>query len=268
MVQDEARGGNSVSTPSIPERSGAFGPMSDDSLVREALQKGLLEPDDLRYVAEMTPERFRRLYTVAARRTRHVTVVLEAVDDGHNQAAVLRSADAFGVQDVHVLVGKAPFRPSEGVARGSERWLTIHRHPSPEAAFSALRAAGYVIAASALDPTAVPLEALDFARPTAFVFGNEKDGLSEAARALADVRFIVPMVGFVESLNVSVAAAITLYTATQKARALVGERFFLGRDERRALLGRWLRQANDRTRRLAALEKESAEAGGDGGKAG
>ncbi|MCL6439500.1 MAG: RNA methyltransferase [Rubrobacteraceae bacterium] len=198
----------------------------------------------------LSPRRARRMLEVLENRTRYVTVLLEAVDDGHNQAAVLRSAEAFGVQEVSVVEGEKPFSPSPGITQGSDRWLTIHRHRSIEEAASFLRERGYRLWGSRLDGNAVPLQEVDLSRPAAFLFGNEHEGLSGRALELVDGTFVVPMRGFVQSLNISVAAAITLFHATNRARAEAKEDYPLDEAARREVLMRWISTTNPRARRV------------------
>ncbi len=103
------------------------------------IEEGLLD-DDNRLLAEMIlPSRLKRMYDVLSARTRYITILTEAVDDPHNQAAVLRSAEAFGIQDVHVVTGAAPFEPNKWVTRHADKWLTVHKHSSIERAIRHLQ---------------------------------------------------------------------------------------------------------------------------------
>lgn len=182
------------------------------------------------------PERRARLQAVASGRVCSVVVVLEALHDPHNVAAVLRTADAMGVGEVHLVAGDEAPTLSRRVTKGCERWLDLYVHPSPHPCVAALRARGYALyVADARADTA--LDVVAHAPRVAVVFGNEHRGVSPALRALADGAFAVPMRGMVESLNVSVAAAITLHAATQHR---VGE---LGPDEARAQYARCLYDA-------------------------
>ncbi len=159
----------------------------------------------------MTEARRRRIEEVAARRTLAVTPVLENLVDPHNASAILRSADAFGLHRVHVVAEHVALSATHKIAKGSERWLDVVAHPSTEACVARLRADGFRIYVAAMDGETSP-EALVGQGKVAVVFGNERHGASAAMRAAADGTFTIPMHGFVESLNVSVAAAITLYT--------------------------------------------------------
>lgn len=211
-----------------------------EDLVESLIQEGLLREEE-RFVCEwLTSERLMRLRDVLSRRTRYLTVVLEAVDDGHNQAAVLRSAEAFGVQDVTVIEGDKPFAPSKGVTQGSHKWLTIRRAPDIETAVRMLHGAGYQVCATYLGEGAVPIDDVDLSQPTAILFGNEHSGISEEAVRLADGTFYIPMAGFVQSFNISVAAAITLHVLTRKARQVAGDKYTLTPAEQRELFLQWV----------------------------
>lgn len=162
----------------------------------------------------LTEERAARIERCVAERTRAVIPVLEAVDDPRNVAAVLRSADAFGIQEVHLIEGSQPFLASRRVTQGAELWLELVRHASPEACVAALRARGYKVYVATMDGDTAP-EELRREQRVAVVFGNEQSGVAPATAALCDRRYAIPMRGFAQSLNVSVAAAITLYAATR-----------------------------------------------------
>ncbi len=181
----------------------------------------------------VTEARLSRMQGVLAARTRSVAVVLEAVDDPHNASAIMRSADAFGVQDVHVVAGPHGFIAAHRVARGAHRWLDIVRHESAAACVAELHAGGYEVLVASMDGE-IAADALAARTRVAVAFGNEHRGASEALRSGADGTFAVPMRGFVESLNVSVAAAVTLHAAT---RGRAGDLDEAAKEE---LLARWL----------------------------
>lgn len=181
----------------------------------------------------VTPERLRRIESVVEGRTDDLLIVLDRIIDPHNSSAVLRSADAFGVQTVYAIVGELGFRASRGVSKGTQRWLDVVRFETAEACARALKEEGYAIYVAAMGGETTPTELR--ARPrVAVVFGNEHRGVSPEMRALADGTFSIPMRGFVESLNVSVAAAITMQTLATDGRPR------LGRTRRRELLARFL----------------------------
>lgn len=187
----------------------------------------------------VTDARMARIDAVIAQRTRSLVPVLEGLSDPHNGAAILRSADAFGCHEVHLVDGRFPFAVSHRVSRGTHRWLELHRHAEAEACADALHARGYKVFVASMEGELTP-EDLAREPKAAIVLGNEHKGPSEAMRARADGTYRIPMVGFVESLNVSVASAITLYVAS---RGRHGDLDDAARDEIRARF--LLSQVND-----------------------
>ena len=166
----------------------------------------------------VTSKRLQRIQDVARARTDNLVLVLDRIADPHNSSAVLRSADAFGVQRVHVIVGEQGFRASRGVSKGTHRWLDVVRYQTADACARRLRDEDYAIFVAAMgDET--HLEDLHMTPRLAVVFGNEHRGVSPEMRDLADGTFSIPMCGFVESLNISVAAAITMQTLAGDGRA-------------------------------------------------
>jgi tRNA (guanosine-2'-O-)-methyltransferase len=159
----------------------------------------------------LTEERRRRIDAVVASRTGRLQVALEGVHDPHNAAAVVRTADAFGVQRVHIVEHGVRFRASRKVTQGAHKWVDISVWKTPAPFVAAMHEAGARVLVAATDG-AVDLRELDASRPMALVFGNEADGISAALTDLADGAFRIPMYGFVESFNVSVAAAIAIST--------------------------------------------------------
>ncbi|MAQ14548.1 MAG: hypothetical protein CMN30_09735 [Sandaracinus sp.] len=162
----------------------------------------------------VTPERMERFREVAAGRLASVAPVLESIADPHNASAILRSADAFGVQRVHIIPAPSGFHVSRPISKNAHRWLELKRHDAAEACADALEADGYRIYVASMEGTVTPRE-LSRESKVAVVFGNEHSGPSPAMRARAAGTYAIPMSGFVESLNVSVAAAITLQALTQ-----------------------------------------------------
>ena len=162
----------------------------------------------------VTQERMARIAEVVRQRTRDVVPVLEAITDPHNASAVLRSADAFGLQKVCAIEAAQGFVASRGVSKGSHRWLDVHRYRSAEACVGALKHDGYKVFVATIGGE-VSVESLVDHPKVAVVFGNEHRGPSDTMHALADGTFEIPMSGFVESFNVSVAAAITLFALTR-----------------------------------------------------
>lgn len=160
----------------------------------------------------LTEARRQKIADVIASRSTAVAPVLEGLIDPHNVAAVLRSAEAFGVQEVHLIQSPQPFLASQRVAQGTQRWVDVIEHGSPTACVRGLRTRGYRVYVAAMDGVVAP-EALAALPRVAIVFGNEHAGVSAELRELADGTYTIPMRGFVQSLNVSVAAALTLYAA-------------------------------------------------------
>lgn len=170
----------------------------------------------------VTEERRRRIAEVVQQRTDSVVIVLEEIADPHNSSAILRSADAFGIQTVRVVVGEHGFRASRGVSKGTHRWLDVVRYENVDGCVRALKDEGYAIYVAAMGASAAPADLVHEPR-LAIVFGNEHRGVSPAMRRHADGMFAIPMRGFVESLNVSVAAAITMQALTPGRPALSPE---------------------------------------------
>lgn len=163
----------------------------------------------------MTPERKDKLQQVAQRRQFDLTIILENVFDPHNISAVMRTCDAVGVQELFILNTKIPRHKKWGARSSSSaaKWLTIHQFEDVEKCFSAVRSKYNRIIATHLSSEATSLHAINFTEPIALVFGNEHSGVSEDIRKLADGNFIIPQVGIIQSLNISVACAVTLYEA-------------------------------------------------------
>ncbi len=204
------------------------------------------------------PERLARIESVLAHRTRRLILVLENLIDPHNCAACLRSADAVGVQDVHVVEAAAPFVPNTKVTQGSHKWLTLYRHPTSEQCLAALRERRYRVFAATPDGP-MTLADLDVTQPLALVFGAEHTGLSAHLRANADGCFRIPMYGFSQSLNVSVAVAVALFQVVAERTRRLGAAGDLRADERALLRDEWLRKSVARGDSVCAeLERRAA----------
>lgn len=170
----------------------------------------------------MTPERNERLTKVLNKRQPDLTILLENVFDPHNISAVMRTCDAVGIQDIYILNTKIPPHKKWGAKSSSSaaKWLTIHQFTDAAACFAVLRQRYKKIYTTHLSSDAVGLHELNLTEPVALVFGNEHSGVSEEIIALADGNFIIPQVGIIKSLNISVACAVSLYEAyRQKANA-------------------------------------------------
>ena len=170
----------------------------------------------------MTPERNDRLTSVLNKRQPDLTVVLENVFDPHNISAVMRTCDAVGIQDIYILNSKIPPHKKWGAKSSSSaaKWLTIHQFTNAVECFAELRKHFKKIYSTHLSTDAFGLHQLNLTEPVALVFGNEHSGVSEEIIAMADGNFIIPQVGIIKSLNISVACAVTLYEAfRQKTNA-------------------------------------------------
>ncbi len=188
---------------------------------------------------EWTPERLARVAQAAAMR-QHGVVVLEDIADHFNARAVFRSCDAFGIQRVCLIfLQEKPFDPRDRikrVARGASKWLDFEVYRDTAECLSKLRAEGYEIWATALSAEAVPLNGAHFSSPrTALLFGNEHHGLTATALSLAHHQLTIPLRGMVQSLNLSVTAAICLQELTRQRLALGMEQFLLPEAERTRL---------------------------------
>jgi tRNA (guanosine-2'-O-)-methyltransferase len=168
----------------------------------------------------ITPRRLARMRGTLVRRQPDLTVVVENVHDPHNVSAILRSCDAVGAASAHLVYSREE-RPelSKGVAASAQRWIDLHNHETAAECYSVLRESGFRIYATSLTHESRDLYDLDLTAPTAFVFGNESRGVTPGAAALADDTVYIPMMGMVESLNVSVACAVALYEAMRQRLA-------------------------------------------------
>lgn len=169
----------------------------------------------------MTPQRLRRLRHVLAHRQPDLTVLMDNVHKPHNFSAVLRSCDAVGVHTVHGVWPGERLRTRGAVSGGAGKWLRVVTHGDAATAARALRDDGFALVVAHAAHGSRDYRELDYTRPTAFVLGAELDGVSAPARALADAQVVIPMQGFAESLNVSVAGAVLLFEA-QRQRLAAG----------------------------------------------
>lgn len=168
----------------------------------------------------MSPERYQKIRSVLAKRQLDLTVCMEQVHKPHNLSAVIRTCDAVGIHNVHI-VWEEKARLRRGTAMGSQNWVYPKDHDSIETAINHLHSEGKQVLVTHLSETAVDYREIDYTKPTAIILGQEKYGATEQAIAMADQDIVIPMVGMVQSLNVSVAAALVLYEA-QRQRQLAG----------------------------------------------
>lgn len=167
----------------------------------------------------MTPKRFSRIQSVLAQRQPDLTVVADGIHKTHNIAAVVRTCDATGVLDVHAVSPGGEIPRHHATNAGASRWTRLHAHASIDEAMDKLAAKGFRLLAAHRSETATEFRKVDYCQPTAIILGTERDGVSDAALARADQHIYIPMSGMVESLNVSVAAALILYEAHRQRQA-------------------------------------------------
>ena len=167
----------------------------------------------------MTPERLERINAMLNHRQPDLTVCMEGVHKTHNLAAVVRTCDAIGVSEVHAVWKNERMRVSGGSAAGSQNWVDVHNYSQTKDAIDALKAKNMQVLVTNLSDHAVDFREIDYTKPTAIILGQEKFGASDIAKEMADHDIVIPMVGMVQSLNVSVANAVVLYEAQRQRKA-------------------------------------------------
>jgi tRNA (guanosine-2'-O-)-methyltransferase len=186
----------------------------------------------------MTPERIARIDTVLAARLGSVVTILEDTYDPHNAAATIRTTEAIGLQELHVIEPGDRFTASGGVTMGSHKWIEMERWKDPVSAVRALQGRGFKVYAT-LPGAPHTIEDVDVTTPIAVAFGNEHSGLSQAAIEACDGSLGVPMFGFTESYNLSVTVALAMTRIASRRRAAIGSTGDLAEDRRRRLRARW-----------------------------
>lgn len=205
----------------------------------------------------LTPERRARIEEVISKRTRNFIPVMEKIFDQGNINAVFRSAEAMGFQDVH-MVDNHKIKISTRISKGSDKWLTVKQWQDTKSCFENLRAQGYKILVTHLDASATSIYDWDFTQKTALVFGSEGFGVSPEAVAMADQTVILPMEGFTQSYNISVAAALCMFYVNQQRKLRLGSNADLSSEEKHLLTASYyLRTCNETMKPLAdSLRKE------------
>ncbi len=200
----------------------------------------------------MTDDRADTLRRVLADRTRYATVCLENMFHPQNASALVRTCEAFGLQEMHAIEEKCRFLPNLPIVRGTDKWVDLHTHPSTGEAIRSLRRSGYRIVATTPHHGDTPPEEFDVEQgPFAVVFGTEHAGISEEMLQAADAFIRIPMCGFVESLNVSASASIILYELTTRLRRS-GVAWQLEESDREQTLYRWMVRSVRDARRILA----------------
>ena len=167
----------------------------------------------------MTPERLATIKTNLDRRQTDLTVVMENVRKPHNLAAVARTLEAVGGLEIHAITELTSIRLTQMSAGGTKKWIKVSKHPNTTQGLKHLKQRGFQIIATSLGANSKDYRELDYTKPTAILVGEELEGISEQAKQLADENISIPMVGMVQSLNVSVASALVLYEAYHQRMA-------------------------------------------------
>lgn len=192
-----------------------------------------IEPTEI--VAALEPvlsdERKERIEVVLQGRTYSVATVVEGLANTGNVSAVMRTAEGLGFQSFQVIAGEARPKLSRRTTQGAHKWLDVRHWESAGTCCERLRSRGFRIVAAHISDDAVPVSEVDFSVPSAVVFGNELSGLSREMIAAADVSCMLPTPGFIQSYNISVAAAMTLYSAWRQRTEVLGSNGDLGEDE-------------------------------------
>ena len=166
----------------------------------------------------LTESRVAKFKYVISQRTKHFTVATEDVYQLHNTSAVMRSCDIFCIQDLHIIEEVNTKKIDREIAMGSQKWVDLHRHHNSKSAIKHLKKNGYQIIATSPHRNDLTLDGFDISKKSCFFFGRETEGLSTEVLNQADGFLKIPMVGFTESLNISVSAAIVLQYVTTKLR--------------------------------------------------
>ena len=194
----------------------------------------------------VTEKRKNTFKNILLNRTRHFTVVLEDIFQQHNSSAVIRSCDVFGIQDIHIIENKYHSKVSRHVAKGSQKWLNLNNYKedknNTKDCLTRLKNEGYQIIATSPHNNTCTLHDLDISKKSAFIFGVEKSGVSEEILINSDEILTIPMVGFTESLNISVAAAIILENLTNKLRNS-NYQWRLSEKEQEIIYANWLEKS-------------------------
>ncbi len=159
----------------------------------------------------LTPERQEKIRNVIEKRTLNIIPVLDGICDLGNASAVMRSAEAFGLLEMHMVENQTKYKLSKRTTKGTDKWLNVKRWMNSLECAQYLKKKGYRICSTHLDSHAVSIDEVDFTIPTALILGNEKDGVSQEILEMSDVKCIIPMQGFAQSFNISVAAALSFY---------------------------------------------------------
>lgn len=170
----------------------------------------------------LTPERVARIDEVLKARTFSFVPVLENIYDRGNISAVMRSAEAFGFLNMHIIEEEnAPFKAANRVTKGADKWMDVEHYKTPRESISRLKARGFQVFATHLEAPC-SIEEIDFTKKTSVVLGNEKGGVTSEMQKLCDGNVIIPMYGFSQSFNISVAAALIFFHVAMMRKGQMG----------------------------------------------
>jgi tRNA (guanosine-2'-O-)-methyltransferase len=207
----------------------------------------------------LSEKRLSKLQTVLKNRIDTITIVLEDLHDPHNISAIIRTAEGLGIQDIHIVENKHKFEVSKNISKYSHKWITTHKHNCTTECINGLKQKGFEICVSALAENSATLNEIEITETskTAFVLGSEHDGVSQEMKQLADKIFVIPMAGFTQSFNVSVAAAIILYSAIEKKRSTLNKNGTLNKERLNNLYLQWLKKSVKNSDKIlkASIEK-------------
>lgn len=205
----------------------------------------------------LTPERQQKIERVLDGRTYNNVVVLEGIYDRGNASAVMRSAEAFGLAQVHMIELDDKFKESQRTTAGADKWVELTKWKSTKECVAELKRQGKQIVVTHLDTTSKPIAEVDFSKPSALVLGNEKNGVSQEMIEAADHRVIIPMEGFVQSFNISVAGALCFYQMYLSRLARLGRQGDLSQEQKDILKAVYASRTMDSTAEIiAALGKK------------
>lgn len=195
---------------------------------------------------DITDARREKIERAARERTNHIRLIIQDVHDPHNVSACMRSAEAMGIKHVDIVTLNKPFRTTT-VARGVKNWLDVSTHESALSCAEAVKKQGFQICAGmpTADSLLIDNLPIEESKPLAILFGNEHAGVSEEWKPHVDMYFTIPMAGLVESMNISVSAAISLHHLTHKSREILKEKYFLSNEQRVQLLNNWATRTID-----------------------
>ncbi|MCS6873061.1 MAG: RNA methyltransferase [Pyrinomonadaceae bacterium] len=197
------------------------------------------------YLSSYLTTRRRSLFEkVVKERTLFVTVAVEDVYQERNASAVVRSAECFGIQSVHIIENKHEYKIAKGIAKGAEKWLDVYLYDKPgndntATCLERLKELGYCLVAASPHEEDCYIGDLELNQPVAFIMGGEKEGLSQTALRMAEKFVKIPIYGFTESYNISVATAIILYETTKRLRSGEDDSWRLNREKQLDLMITW-----------------------------